>query len=131
VGDYPARGGITDLSVHPCFEELAFPYQRYYRHAMQHLEAYDLSKERESIMARIVGHNRQVAEYEKAGGYSMTPRSQALSAQRDKLVKEQLSLWKDEKSFADKLQEVVNNLEDGLLKGECDFERELRRLLSL
>lgn len=91
---------------------------------MQHLEEYGLPKERDAIRARISEHNRQLDESLKsAEGLPAT--------ERDRFVSEQSEVWKEVRLFATKLQEVVNNLEDNELKGECDYERRLKKELGL
>lgn len=123
------------LNVVPCFEALPNPYYTYYAHALQHLDAYDLTKERDLLMKRIEVHNLQVKDYNEASpsfpGEAVQGAQGARAEEGDRLRSMQSELWKQVQEFGLELQEVVNNLEDGQLKGECDFERNLKQELGL
>lgn len=136
TAQYPSGNrGTAELNVTPCFEVLDYPNRTYYDHAMEHLQAYDLQFSRAVIMDRINQHNQQVKDFNETEiippGGILLANTAARTQARDKLVGEQFVIWKEAQEYAKKLQEVVNNLEDGQLKGECEFERNLRKELGL
>lgn len=128
------RGSTSGLTIAMLFEPLDYPYRTYYDHAMQHLQAYDLSGERTRLMERIDAHNLRVKEFFEKEGIvppGLEPETSLLEQERGHLSTDQYVVWDEILKFAKRLQEVVSNLEDGQLKGECDFERSLRQQLGL
>lgn len=122
---YPSIA-MADLDVKTVFEEITYPYHAYYLHATQHLNAYRLMEERQGLLDRIKEHNEKAGQFDKKrrrGG----PLTGEMEKERDQLGAEQMKLWSQIQGFATRLQEVVNNLEDGILLGECDFEKRLKK----
>ena len=106
----------SDVRIRPVFEALTGANERYYRSALQHLESYGYVKERETILFRIRNHNQKVDELEaSAKGSLITRSSDAFSAEWQSFVPEQNEIWAEVQSFRDKIQGVVNDLEDGNL----------------
>ncbi len=119
----------SEVSVRPVFQAPRPAYERQFKSALQHLETYGLSKERENLLSGIEQHNRKVKENETKDGQSPLIRQGSVEyhVERDKLAKDQTKIWTSVSSFKERLQEVVSDLEVGRLNGECDFEKELRK----
>ena len=118
----------ADVTVRSVFQPLEGANERYYNSALQHLEAYDLVRERQSLVDKIDKHNREVYDFENKGPYSpmITRGLESNRPKRQEFGKKQQEIWKEVQSFRERIQGVINDLEDGRLKGKCDFEREIR-----
>lgn len=113
----------ADVDVRPVFEALAGANERYYRSALQHLEAYGMDKKRGTILERIKEHNSEVRNVEYNGGRSPLINSGNNLPRRMKLGQEQNEIWASVQLLREELQGVVNDLEEGHLKGLCDYEK--------
>jgi hypothetical protein len=91
--------------------------QRYFSSGLEHLQAYGLDAERESIIKRINAHNSRVEEFAKVGGFTPTVTLE--------LQKEQAAVLKSVQSLIQSLQKVIYDMEDNTLKGKCEYEKNM------
>jgi len=120
----------SDTHIRPILEKLGPPYERYFQHAMEHLMAFKLLDEWAEIHRKVDEHNIKADRFEASRRLGQ-PKIPNYDKELDAIGSEQNQIWTQAQEYGRKIQGVVNDLEDGQLIGECEFEQRLRNEMGL